>query len=147
MPGERGLSLTELLVVVAILGVVAAVVVPSSATRVERPLDLAAQEVAEAFRFARNESLRLAAPHGVSEDTAAMSIRVFSLDEGVSPPSPVFDVYHPVRKQPYDVTLDGLALAGVDAVARSAVYRGTCNAPGDVYYGSNVLRKSVLGFR
>ena len=57
---SRGVTLPELLIVLTILGVAAAVAIPSLSSSNPQTLDLAAEEFANAMRFARSEALRTA---------------------------------------------------------------------------------------
>ena len=55
---QRGLSLIELTAVIAILGIIALAVLPSFSSTDQYKLELAAQKIAEALRYARSASLR-----------------------------------------------------------------------------------------
>jgi len=134
---QRGYTLVELVIVVTVLAVVAAIAVPASSTSSDKPLDLAAQEFAAAMRFARSEAIRTGEPHGFRQQSSAKRIRVFRLDQGTSPVTLIYDVYHPVDKQPYDININGDTLLVADSVNRTAVYRGTCDTPANVYFDGN----------
>lgn len=136
-PFQVGYTLTELVMVVAILGLVAAIAVPSLSSGSGKELDVAAQEFAAAMRFARSETLRTGAPHGFRQQSSAKRIRVFRLDQATSPATLVYDVYHPVDKQLYDVNLDLQSFAAADALNRTAVFRGTCNQQGNIYFDTS----------
>ena len=79
MNPQHGFSLMELAVVVAILGIVAAVAMPNLAATDVQIVELAAAGVADAIRFARSEAIRSGTPHGVNTDAAGNRIRVYSL--------------------------------------------------------------------
>jgi len=134
---QVGYTLIELVIVVTILAIVAAIVVPAASPNSEKPLDLAAQEFAAAMRFARSESIRTGDPHGFRQQSSAKRLRVFRLDQGTSPATLVYDVYHPIDKQLYDIDLDLVPLASADFVNRTAVFRGTCNQQGNIYFDGN----------
>ena len=61
-------------------------------------LDLAANEVASAIRHARGEAIRMAAPDGVDIEPSAGRIRVFRGAPGTTPPTPTYDVVHPISR-------------------------------------------------
>ncbi len=134
---QLGYTLTELIIVVTILGIIAAIAVPATSSNSDKSLDLAAQEFAAAMRFARGESKRTGEPHGFRQQSSAKRIRVFRLDQGTSPPTLIYDVYHPIDKQLYDYDLDLESLAAADLLTRTPDFRGTCNVNGNVYFDAN----------
>lgn len=134
---ERGYTLVELVIVVTILGVIAAIAVPAFSSGSDKQLQLAAAEFAAAMRFARTESIRVGAPHGFRQRSSTKRVRVFSLDSSVSPPIPVYDVYHPITKQLYDIKLDDHPFAFAETVNHSRTYRGACNSARNVYFDGN----------
>jgi hypothetical protein len=75
----------------------AATTVPCSSAQATHPGQTGAERVAAALRFARDEALRTAQPHGValSTGTDADTLKVFLLDTGTLPPTPQFSVRHP----------------------------------------------------
>ncbi|WP_417616058.1 pilus assembly FimT family protein [Oceanisphaera sp.] len=100
---QRGKSLAELLVVVTLLGALAVIVVPSLTVLGPERVELAAVEVAGAIRFAQSEARRSGAEHGVLLDTTAQRLRVYRIDDSGPSPVVMFDVYHPLDKQLYDL--------------------------------------------
>ncbi len=134
---QPGYTLTELIIVVAILGLIAAVAVPEISSAPDAKLRLAANEFAAAMRFARSESLRTGEPHGFRQQSTAKRIRVFRLDTSTSPATRIYDVYHPVDKQLYEFDLNLQSLATADSLSRTAVFRGTCNQPGNIYFNGS----------
>ncbi|MGB5716368.1 MAG: GspH/FimT family protein, partial [Gammaproteobacteria bacterium] len=100
-------------------------------------LDLAAEEFANAMRFARSEALRTGEPRGFRQRSVTKRIRLFRPDTGTSPWTPNYDVYHPVSKQLYDINLNEHPFAAADTVTRNKVYRDTCNTPRNVYFDNN----------
>ena len=124
---QRGFSLVELLLVVALLSLSAAVIIPSVQPTQGVRLELVASGFAAAVRYARSEALRTGEPHGFMTLTSPDHIRVYRADMGTTPPTPLYDVYHPVSRRLYDLPLAEL-LTGA-AMTRSASWHGTCNAP------------------
>jgi type II secretion system protein H len=134
---EHGYTLAEILVVVAILGVAASIAIPDISTTNPGKLELAAEEFAQAMRFARSEAIRTGQPRGFRQQSAAKRIRVFRPDTGTSPWTLNYDVYHPLSKHPYDIDLNTHALALADSLDRDASFMGSCNASGKIYFDSN----------
>ncbi len=132
-----GYTLTELVIVIGLLALIAAVAVPSSNQSEKKQLDLAAAEFASAVRFARSESIRTGEPHGFQFLTNQYRIRVFRADTSANPWTWIWDVYNPVSKQLYDFTFPA-ELSSIDPpVAHTFVYRGACNTQGAVYFDAN----------
>ncbi len=134
---ERGYTLVELVIVVTVLALIAAIAVPSLSSGPKKDLDLAAQEFAAAMRFARSESIRTGEPYGFLQQSGAKRIRVYRLDTGTSPATLIYDVYHPIDKSLYDFDLDLESLAAADSITRNTVYRGTCNQNNRVFFDAN----------
>jgi prepilin-type N-terminal cleavage/methylation domain-containing protein len=124
-----GFTLTEVLLVIMIIGVIAVTALPEFASRDTAKLDLAASEVADAFRYARHESVRTGIPRGVQVKVSSDEVRVFRLDMGPNPPSKLFDIYHPVAKYLYDTQAEWALPRGVTVNARDLVFAGACNKP------------------
>ena len=134
---EIGYTLIELIITITIIAVIAAIAMSAFSSGSDRQLEAAAAEFAAAMRFARTEAMRTGEPHGFRQQSAAKRIRVFRLDQGTTPPTRVYDVYHPVSKQLYDIDLNLHGLANADELNRTPVYRGTCNITGNVYFDVN----------
>ena len=133
----HGYTLTELVVVVTILAVVAAIAVPNATSTSDRRLELAAREFADAIRFARSESIRTGEPHGFRFLNNQYRIRVFSTDTSGSPWTWIWDAYHPLDKQLYDYTFPAELTESVPPVTHNFVYRGTCDRPAAIYFNAN----------
>lgn len=107
---EAGISLIEISLVVAILGISALTVIPNFSASDPQRLSLAANRVAEALRFARNESIRTGQAHGVLLDadnsSAGRDISVYKLNPAAGPKDLTYLLYHPVSRQPYDLSMD-----------------------------------------
>lgn len=134
---EHGYSLIELVIVVAVLTTIAALAVPVPSSVEHHKLDVAVSEVASALRFARSEASRTGQPHGVEQVAGTQRLRVFRLDTGAAPPTPVYDVIQPVSKQAYDVDLQSLSLGAVDSLALSANFRATCTQAERILFDAN----------
>ena len=134
---QRGHTLTEALVVLTILGIVAAAAIPSLSSTDQLELELVTEEFAAAMRFARSESIRTGQPHGFRFLSNQYRIRVFTADTSGSPWTWVWDVYGPVTKQLYDYTFPASLAGTATPVTHSPVYRGTCDRPRAVYFDAN----------
>ncbi|HUY03590.1 MAG TPA: prepilin-type N-terminal cleavage/methylation domain-containing protein [Rhodocyclaceae bacterium] len=127
MARAPGYSLAEMMVVVALLSVVALVAIPVATPSTDKRLDAAAQEVIDALRFARSEALRTGACYGadfsLDPATGSRRVRVFRTDSAI-PPSPVYDVRHPLDETPYDIQLvTGTTTAGVTISAATFYFQ------------------------
>ena len=135
---QVGYTLLELVIVVTILAIVAAIVVPAAtSTGSDKELELVAEEFADAMRYARSEAMRTGEPHGFRFLTNQYRIRVFSADTSGAPWTWVWDVYHPVTKQLYDYTFPADLVSTATPVAHLFVYRSSCNSNGVIYFDAN----------
>lgn len=134
---QVGYTLIELIVTVTVIAVIAAIAVPAVSPGDDKELQVAAAEFAAAMRFARTEAIRTGKPHGFRQTVSTKQIRVFRLDQGTSPPTLIYDVYHPVDKQLYDIELDSLSFGAADSLNRTAVFRGNCKKVANVYFDAN----------
>ena len=80
MRNAAGFTLVELLIVVFVLGIAAMIALPNFQDERRLRLDAVANEVADALRFARNESMRTGTSHGVRVTDTSGPVRVFELD-------------------------------------------------------------------
>ncbi len=117
---HRGQTFVEILIAVVIVGMLAALVMPS-----QRPGDLvrleqAVSEVCLAVRFAQSEATRTRVPYGVFVDDVTQRLRVYRLDENVTPPVAIYDVRNPMDKKLYELKFDtdrvfaGVSVDGVN---------------------------------
>lgn len=84
---RNGFSLVELLLVVAILGIIAAVVLPQLSSSEPQKLTVAAEETANTLRFAFSEAERTGGYVLVDGKSASGHLKAFySTDKGESPP-------------------------------------------------------------
>ena len=139
VPGstQGGYTLTELLVVIGLLALVASVALPRMTSVENEELELAAAEFAAAIRFARSESIRTGQPHGFRFLVNQYRIRVFSADTAGSPWTWIWDVYHPIDKDLYDYTFPANLVGSATPVEHFPVYRGTCDRQGVIYFDAN----------
>ena len=134
---RAGYTLIELVIVIGLLALLAAVALPGFSSNNEKDLELAAAEFAAAIRLARSESIRTGQPHGFRFLTNQYRIRVFSADTSGSPWTWIWNVYHPIDKNLYDYTFPVDLTGTATPVVHSPVYRGTCDRPGAVYFDAS----------
>lgn len=123
---QRGYSLLELTIVVSLLALIAAIAVPALTASEAQPLRLASTELAEAFRFARETARRTGVIHGVAVETGSNRVRVFRVDEAVSPNVAVFDVRHPSTKALYTLDFAASRYRGATLSAVAGTPTGAC---------------------
>jgi prepilin-type N-terminal cleavage/methylation domain-containing protein len=129
-----GFTILEMLIVVGVLSIAALVVVPSSEPAAPYRLDLATSELAAAIRFARGEAIRTGRPHGVELDTSLETFRAFRAAPNDVPPTPIYDVNHPVSKLPYVGDLDDDSATRGVALAAESSFSAACNTPTRVVF-------------
>jgi type II secretion system protein H len=134
---QAGFSLMELIIVAVILGLVAAIAVPAISPGTEKTLELAAHEFAMAMQFARDESRRTNSPHGFHHEASAQRIRVWRAETSTDPATVIYDVYHPIDKQLYDVSLGQQALAAANTITSNSIFRSVCTTPDIIYFDHN----------
>ncbi len=123
---QAGFSLLELAIVVLILGIMALVVIPDSAPSNQQKLDLAANQIAQALRFAHSEALRTGEHHGVTISQVTQTITVIKWDLTTDPVSTELIPYHPVDKQSFVFDADQMSLApGVSITNGSDIFNYT----------------------
>jgi prepilin-type N-terminal cleavage/methylation domain-containing protein len=111
-----GVTLVEMVVVLALVALVVAIGVPR-ADAVDAPrLDAASSEIREACRFAQAAALRGGAWYAVGFDTANQMVRVYRLNASYVEDTSV-TVMDPVGKSPYRIMFGAGALGAVIAGA------------------------------
>lgn len=111
-----GVSLAEMLIVVAILSVAAAVAIPHASSTTPQVVDAAAAEVARALRFAQREAIRTRSFQWVSIDPASQVLRVYKPTSSGGQTT-----LHPVDKRDYQISFGKDATSGATIV--SAVFK------------------------
>jgi prepilin-type N-terminal cleavage/methylation domain-containing protein len=135
-PASRGYSLTELLIVVALIAALATVALPSFSPAEDQKLDLAAALVAEALRHARSEALRTGAPHGVTINRPSHTVTVQKWNLGTTPASVEVVLPNPLGKQPHALSFSVMPSTANVTVANDA----------DVFLYDDLVRRDGLMF-
>jgi prepilin-type N-terminal cleavage/methylation domain-containing protein len=129
-----GFTLIEFAMVALLIGLIATMVLPSGNYSAQADLDAAAQEVAAALRFARDESMRSGAIHGVRQETSGNSLRVFRIDNSGTL---IYDVYHPVSRQLWDIQFN-LSPHFRDVVIDQAhTWRAACSEDANIAFSKD----------
>lgn len=101
-----GYTLVELVITITIIAVIAAIAVPAYSPGADKRLQLAANDVASAIRYARSESLRTGESHGLTISQTTQKVTVNKYDLSTAPISVLYTLTHPVDKQPYDFNVN-----------------------------------------
>lgn len=106
-PGKRqtGTTLAEMVVVVAILAVAAAIAIPKADPQAAFSADAVAAEIASAVRFAQREAVRTGTYLTASVNPSTQELRVYrpTSSEGATS-------VHPVDKRDYKISFAGNAM-------------------------------------
>ena len=112
-------TLTELLIVVAILAIAAVVAIPTAQPVAEFRADTAAGEVVNALRFARENAQYSGAQRLFDCDVAANTIAVFALETDKTTTRVARDpVEHPFNRAPYLLNLNAAPAGNTMALVR-----------------------------
>lgn len=137
---QPGFTLWELLVVIAILGIAAAVAIPSLSPSAAHKLDLAAEEVADALRYARSEALRTGVAHSATTDLLGSGrITLHRLDTSGPFPVSAAILQQPFDKKNYDFNVTTAPMtAGVVFTNTSKPFEyALLGKHNDVYFDTN----------
>lgn len=119
---QQAHTLLEMLIAVTIIALVATVALPSLSTGDAKKVDLAANEVATAIRFARSEAIRTGEGHGLTVSQATQKVTVKKYDLTTAPISEMNILTHPINKHPYDFNVNtspsskGVTISNVEDV-------------------------------
>ena len=117
-PGRlAGVTLAEMLVVVAILSVAAALAIPQASSLPPQVADAAAAEVVRAVRFAQREAIRTGTWQQVSADPVKQELRVYQASTDTT-------ATHPVDKREYKISFAGNAMQRATIVSAVFQYDG-----------------------
>jgi prepilin-type N-terminal cleavage/methylation domain-containing protein len=105
---HQGFTLAELLVVVAIIGIIAALTIPLLSFQDSKKLDVAAEEIGNALRFAVNEARRTESYILVDAKTAPGRLKVVTSNAAGADLGPVND---PLNKRALDIDIEGGAIS------------------------------------
>ena len=115
----------------------AAAVIPSFFSGTDQyKLDLVAEEIAQALRFAQSEARRTGQHHGATISQTTQTITVKKWDVSTDPVSTELVPYHPVSKKAFVFDADGFSLAPGVEIANAA----------DVFLYATIGRRSSLIF-
>ncbi|MEM6639652.1 MAG: prepilin-type N-terminal cleavage/methylation domain-containing protein [Pseudomonadota bacterium] len=124
--GQRGLSLTELLITLSILAITAAVAVPALRGTPDRSLDLALRDLTFALEYAREMSRATGQRHGIAYTSSGPTIQVIRLN---SAGQPVRDVINPITKRTYILSFAQDSRSALDSLGGGIQWRGNCSEP------------------
>lgn len=134
---HAGVTLVEMLLVIAIISLVAAIAIPQASSVSPAVVNAAGAEVAHAIRFAQREAVRTGKYYVAEIDPAKQTVRVYRLVTNSSTGTVGEDpakVMHPVDKeQPYLINLAGNA--ATRAIVASSVFTYTADTTSDVTFG------------
>ena len=102
---DRGFTLLDTMVVVAIMATFAVIAFPSFTSSEKYNLDLAKNEVVASLRFARSEAMRTGDTYGVDVNRSTKQITVYKADLSAVPVGHDFIANHPINKNHYDYNL------------------------------------------
>ena len=120
-PGKRqaGVTLAEMLTVVAVLSVTAVIAIPSADPPAAFAADAAAAEIARAIRFAQREAVRTGNFQYISVDPATQMLRIYKPNTASGDTAT-----HPVDKRPYQISFAGTAMPRATIISSVFKYDG-----------------------
>lgn len=135
---QQGFSYIEMVIVVVILGIVATVAMPNLSSTNQVKLDNAANEVANAIKFAQAEATRTKISYGINTDVTNDRIRVYSLPST----TPTYNVYHPIDKKLYDMQMKtDPYVGGIDLTSASFAFSGGSSSSTNLDFSAEGIPK------
>lgn len=114
-PRHAGVTLAEMLIVVAVLALTARIAMPTADLLATVSADTGTAEVVQAIRFAQREAIRTGAWHTVKLDSTAQTLRVYRLTTSGTEDT-TNPVMHPIDKRKYDVAFGAGSPSGATIV-------------------------------
>ncbi len=116
---QAGVTLAEMLVVCAVIGMTAAIAIPQAASLTPAAADAVASEIAQAIRFAQREAIRTGTWQQVSVNSATQELRVYQANDSTG-----VTAIHPVDKRDYKISFAGNAMPRATIVSAVFKYEG-----------------------
>jgi type II secretion system protein H len=133
---HAGVTLIEMLAVIAIIGLVAALAIPQATSVSPAVVDAAAAEVAHAIRYAQREAVRTGQYHVAAIDPAKQTVRVYRLAGPTTVDEDTTNrVMHPVDHIAYSISLAGNA--ATRALVASSVFTYGTDTTSNVTFGAD----------
>ena len=116
---QTGVTLVEMVIVVAVVAVAAWLAIPKADPQVAFAADAVAGEIARAVRFAQREAVRTGTYQLISVDPATQVLRVYQ-----SKSSGATTTTNPIDKRPYEISFAGNAMPRATIVSSVFKYDG-----------------------
>jgi type II secretory pathway pseudopilin PulG len=132
-----------MIIVISIISILSIAAIPSFTSNDKYKLDLAANEIVAAIRYAQNQSLLSGTSHGVYISESDERIRIYRLPSLI----PIYDVYHPLEKTLYDIQIKSMSsISGVDLTSVLFNFGGSFSSLNFLGFSSKGIPKfSFLG--
>jgi prepilin-type N-terminal cleavage/methylation domain-containing protein len=117
--GQAGFTLAEIVIVIAIVSITAAIAIPKADPQAAFAADAVAAEVARALRYAQREAIRTGTYQQISVDPATQVLRVYQPNSSTG-----ITATHPVDKRPYQISFAGNAMPRATIVSAVFNYEG-----------------------